>query len=53
MMHIASVPIRELPPAPEPQEALVLFVRALARRQARIDAGLPPAANDNFLRVLH
>jgi hypothetical protein len=36
-----------------PQKALILFVRALAKRQARLDAGLPLliAANDNVPAV--
>lgn len=39
--------------SPRPQESLVLFVRALAKRQARLDAGLPllVAANDNIPAV--
>lgn len=39
----------KLEAATNPQEAIVAFVRALAKRQARIDAGLTPplAANDN------
>lgn len=34
---------------PASRAALVEFVRALARRQARIDAMAPIAANDNRL----
>lgn len=37
-----------------PQEALVAFVRALAKRQARFDAGIQfVAANDNNPVVKH
>jgi hypothetical protein len=33
---------------------LVTFVQALAKRQARLDAGMPfDAANDNRPRILH
>lgn len=31
----------------EPDTPLIAFVKALARRQARLDATPPPAANDD------
>jgi hypothetical protein len=50
----ATTVFNPIAPTAEPSAVLIKFVRALAVRQANLDAGLNlKAANDNESRALH